>query len=501
MEELLFLGEHLHAPFRGARLEDWLIAALLRIRDKAGRLVRLRPNKAQREYSRTCGRRNIVLKARQMGMSTWIAARFFLATITRRGTLTVLVAHDQQAAEEIFRIVRRFWENLPGCLRTGALRTSHANVRQLVFPELDSEYRVETAADPDAGRGLTIQNLHASEVARWPRDAAATLASLRAAVAPDGEIVLESTPNGSEGCFYREWQAAEETGTVRHFLPWWWAGEYQRPGVEVGELTEEEQGLVAQHALSPAQIAYRRELRANFRGLAKQEYAEDAESCFLSSGDCYFEKHLVEARLQAVWREGGDWDERPTPWLLAPPQPGRHYIIGVDSAEGGSGGDYSVAAVVDRESGLQCAELHGHFDTREFARRVVALAAQYNQGLVVVERNGVGGTVLSHLERLPCPNLYVHDDRKAGYPNNQNTRPALLDHMAACFADSPGMIGSPRLLREMRSFVRGRNGRPEAASGAHDDCVLALALAWKVREETHGPLAKPGGREMALAAM
>ena len=73
---------------------------------------------------------------------------------------------------------------------------SRSNVRQIVFPRLDSEYRVETA-DDNAGRGMTIHYLHCSEVSRWPRDAAETLASLRAAVVPEGEIVLESTPNGA----------------------------------------------------------------------------------------------------------------------------------------------------------------------------------------------------------------------------------------------------------------------------------------------------------------
>src|SRR5438128_8431731 len=83
-----------------------------------------------------------------------------------------------------------------------ALMTSRANVRQIVFPRLDSEYRVATAADPNAGRGMTIHNLHCSEVARWPGDGAETLSSLRSAVPGNGEIVLESTPNGAGGVFY-----------------------------------------------------------------------------------------------------------------------------------------------------------------------------------------------------------------------------------------------------------------------------------------------------------
>ena len=148
-----------------------------------------------------------MLKARQLGVTTYVAARFFINCITREGTLSVQVAHDQRSAEEIFRIVHRLLDNLPEPLRRGALVTSRANVRQIVFPVLDSEYRVETAADPNAGRGLTIHNLHCSEVARWPRDVSETLASLRAAVPPEGEIFLESTPNGAGGTFYDEWQA------------------------------------------------------------------------------------------------------------------------------------------------------------------------------------------------------------------------------------------------------------------------------------------------------
>lgn len=460
--------------------------ALLKIRNKNGQLVRLRANRAQREFSKRCGRRNIVLKARQMGITTWIAARFFVSTITRVGTLTVLVAHDQAAAEEIFRIVHRFWENLPGWLRKGALMTSRANVRQLVFPSLDSEYRVETAADPDAGRGLTIQNLHASEVARWPRDAAATLASLRAAVAPAGEIVLESTPRGTSGCFYQEWRQSAETGATQHFFPWWWEPAYRKDGAKLGDLLEEEVMLMEGHGLDAGQIAYRRELKANFRGLAKQEFAEDAETCFLASDECFFESALVEERLRRCTELELPLDERKKLHEMAPPQPGRTYIMGVDSAAGGAGGDYSCAQVIDRGTAMQVAELHGHFSPPEMSRKVVELAHRYNTALVVVENNGVGGTVLSHLlntERYP--NLY-HCRGTPGFSTTMVSRPALLDHFAGVFAAEPELVRSVRLLREMRSFIRQRHGRPEANAGAHDDCVMAMALALKVREESGG---------------
>src|SRR5208282_768250 len=205
---------------------DLLIRKLLKIRIKKGGVRYLRMNRAQQEYSRRCGKRNIVLKARQVGITTYIAARFFMQTITRPGTLTVQVAHSDESAQAIFNIVQRFWENLPKAMLKGALVKSRSNVRQIVFPRLDSEYRVETA-DDNAGRGMTIHNLHCSEVSRWPRNGLETLASLRAAVVPDGDIVLESTANGATGVFYEEWQKAAETGYTQHFFPWWYEPSYK----------------------------------------------------------------------------------------------------------------------------------------------------------------------------------------------------------------------------------------------------------------------------------
>src|SRR5208337_4933924 len=204
---------------------DVWIEQHLKIRTKRGDVKLIQLNSAQQAYSRDCAekesKRNIVLKARQVGITSYIAARFFVQTITRPGTLTMLVAHDREAAEEIFRIVHRFWDNLADDLRTGPLKTSHSSARELVFPGLDSEFTV-TSADENAGRGRTIQNLHCTEVSRWGGEGEEALASLRAAVVPGGEIVLESTANGAWGQFYEEWMRAEETGYTKHFFPWWY---------------------------------------------------------------------------------------------------------------------------------------------------------------------------------------------------------------------------------------------------------------------------------------
>jgi hypothetical protein len=128
-------------------LREILMAEIFKVRDKRGKVRRLLLNRAQQDYARRCTKRNIVLKARQLGITTYVAARFFVHTITHPGTLSVQVAHDQQSAEEIFRIVHRFVENLPAPLRKSVLRTSKANVRQIVFPYLEGLFGAKSGGD------------------------------------------------------------------------------------------------------------------------------------------------------------------------------------------------------------------------------------------------------------------------------------------------------------------------------------------------------------------
>jgi hypothetical protein len=485
LERLMWLGERLEfrsAELGGERLSMGLARALLRVRDRHGEIVPLEANAAQQAYEQNRGRQNIVLKARQMGISTWIAGRFFLKTITQPGTLSVEVAHNLEAAEQIFRIVHRFYDMLPEGLRLGVLRTSKANTRQILFPELDSEYRVESAADANAGRGMTIQNLHCSEVARWNGDAAETMAGLSAALVPNGELVLESTPNGAYGYFYDQWQHADETGMIRHFFPWWMESAYAGSLVEECEWTTEERALAEQNRLRPEQIGFRRHLRAKFRKIAAQEYAERADDCFLASGDCVFDLDCVAKRAGEVHeplqkRCNGQL------WIWYPPQPGRTYLVGVDPAGGGTDGDYAAIQVIEQRTGLQCAEFRGHIAPRELAKHCAELATEYNKAVLIVERNNHGMAVLAYvstIERYPA----VYEERgQAGRLTTAITRPAMIALLGVALSSMPEIFSSSRLLAECRTFVRQNDGRTGAAAGVHDDCLMAMAIALQVRAE------------------
>jgi hypothetical protein len=472
---------------RPASLRGWtvgmvLASRLLKVRTRDGQTGPLRANVAQREFERRRGGHNIILKARQMGLTTWAGARFFLRTITRPGTLTLQVAHTQESAEEIFRIVHRFLDCLPEALRQGPLRTSRANTRQIVFAEIDSQYRVVTAGDRNAGRGLTVQNLHCSELARWPGNPAEILAGLRAAMAPGAEMILESTPDGVGGCFHEEWQKAPETGMVRHFFPWWLERRYKAEAVAAESLTDDERELMMRHGLDLEQIGFRRHVRANFRGLARQEYAEDEESCFRASGDSVFELSAIEARLNDIpgaveRRRNGELDI----WL--PPLPGKHYLVAVDPAGGGSGGDYSAVQVLEMETGLQCAEFGGHVGGLELAQLITALAAEYNHAWLVVERNNHGTGVLALADTV-CRYGRIYQQRgQAGWLTNSVSRPAMIGRLDAALVEKPECFMSQRLLAECRGFVRLADGGTGARPGMHDDRVMAMAMGLAARSE------------------
>jgi hypothetical protein len=152
--------------------------------------------------------------------------------------------------------------------------------------------------------------------------------------------------------------------------------------------------------------------------------------------------------------------------------------------------------VIERTMGMQCAELHGHFPPFELARRVAELGRRYEQALVAVERNNHGAGVLAHLTRDEYPEIYVKDGQ-LGWLTSAASRPAMIENMAAILMEEPELLHSSRLLEECRTFVRHSDGNSAAADGAHDDCVMAMAIALAVRREDVGRGVKKRGLEVA----
>ncbi|MGB0817843.1 MAG: hypothetical protein ACPGQQ_02965 [Candidatus Puniceispirillaceae bacterium] len=212
----------------------------LMIKPKEGPLIPFRMNRAQMylherledQRARTGRVRAIILKGRQQGCSTYVAARFYHKTVTNPALLTFIFAHDAEASSSLYNMVKTFYDESADPDFRPHLGTS--NAKELLFPNLKSGYKVGTAGTKGLGRSKTMQQIHWSEVAYSPNcddHAAGILQTV--ADADNTEIILESTANGQGNYFHRACvQAMSEKNDGDFeliFIPWYWQDEYKRP--------------------------------------------------------------------------------------------------------------------------------------------------------------------------------------------------------------------------------------------------------------------------------
>ena len=276
----------------------------LKIRPKSGELAPLRFNSVQAyvdqrldEQKKTTGRvRALILKARQEGVSTYIAARFYHRVTHFKGVQCFILTHEQSATDNCFGMVERFQKHSPQGM---APTTGASNAKELYFSRLDSGYSVGTAGSKAVGRSKTVQLLHGSEVAFWPNAAEHFAGLVQTVPDLDGtEVILESTANGIGGEFHERWQQAEagEGDYQAIFCPWFWSNDYQRPPPIGFEINEEEEDYARMYGLSVQQMVWRRAKLAELKdpNLFKAEYPATAAEAFQATGhDAFIPGQLV----------------------------------------------------------------------------------------------------------------------------------------------------------------------------------------------------------------
>lgn len=187
---------------------------------------------------------------------------------------------------------------------------------------------------------------------------------------------------------------------------------------------------------------------------------------------------------------GGDWLESLGACsIYAEKQPGRRYVIGADTA--GEGSDWFAAQVIDADTCQQIAVLHQQTDADLFAQQLYWMGKEYGWAMIAPEVN-FDPTVVDKLVAWHYPNLYMRqmeDDAterirvKYGFRTDKLNRPVAIAELIALMRDYPDRICDRPTLEEMMSFVRNGHGRAEAADGAHDDLIMALAIAMYVRAQ------------------
>ena len=258
-------------------------------------------------------------------------------------------------------------------------------------------------------------------------------------------------------------------------------------------LSERERELREAYSLDEAQLRWRRWcIAANCGGDEEvfcQEYPSCPEEAFLVSGRPVFDSRALtaalaqaeEGRRGMLREEGGRLRFCPgegrylTVW--EEPAPGREYVIGCDVAAGFRDGDYSAAAVVEKERLRVASCWHGHMEPELFAREILALARWYNRALLIPEANNHGIAVLGELRRAGYGHVFRRANGESGFLTTQKSKAELVGHLASYIREDASRIRDRETLRECLAYVYDDKGHANAMSGAHDDRVIALGLA------------------------
>lgn len=446
----------------------------------------------QRAYNAARTSRDIILKPRQVYMTTLEAARDVWWFLTKPGARVVVVCQsqtDQAALKDLAYKFRIFFDSLRQLgiqLPFGVESTT-----EWTLPDRDATLRIIQAGASEAsaskkGRGGTVNRLHISEAAFFER-AEDTFNSLMESVPREGsEVVNESTPNGASGFYYEQWRASVEgrSGYTPHFFPWWHHPEYRLP-LDEGETFEPETSLESQlldKGVPPECLNwYRWKVRdkGGNADLVAQEFPSDPDTCFLVSGRTFFDIKLISESIGTA-TDPIAVEDHDCLHIWAYPRRGSEYVISADPAEGG-GGDPSAALVYERGTGAHVATLHGQFIPWDLAAKLAILGKRYNSAQLVPERNNHGHAVIQSLQRKHrYPHIYRHTDGKLGWLTNEPSRALMLDELDAAHRRKSWKTQDRLVLAQMRTFIVGATGKPAAAPGEHDDLIMAAAIGWAV---------------------
>lgn len=171
------------------------------------------------------------------------------------------------------------------------------------------------------------------------------------------------------------------------------------------------------------------------------------------------------------------------------PEKGVPYVIGGDTA--GTGSDWFVGQVLDNRTGEQVAVLHHQFGERMYAEQMFCLGMYYNEALIGIETNYSTYPEMC-LEDLGYKNLYVRERYDTytgkmvdafGFETTPGTRPVIVDGLKDVARQSLETIWDYDTLGEMLTFVYDENWKAQAEEGEHDDLVMGLGIAHRIRHQ------------------
>lgn len=502
----------------------WRLENLYFIKDRHGNVVKFKLNRAQTKLLAHLHSRNIILKARQLGCSTFIAILFLDGCLWNENISAAIVADKLENGKNIFKKVEFAWTMFPRKLKdTMNLLSTSDSTSEMAWTN-GSVIKVGTTLHSG-----THQYLHISEYGplcnQSPEKAEDIKKSALPTVPHDGGLVfIESTAEGEQNDFHSMVVDAQET-TQRakttgkpllpmqyffHFFAWFEEDSYRvkgEPGVVpmpraieryLAEL-EKTLGIT----LDQAQKNWYALTAKDLKDRMKEQHPSTPDEAFLSSGSKQFDPEIIAKKIQEEVREpiGIDGDL----FMYTAYKRGHSYAIGADVADG-VGLDSSTAVVIDFTTNEIVATYKSNtIDPVNFAFDLARIGNQYGVALIAPENARTGHTVCVKLQEM-YSNLYqfemlgyseVKQTIRLGWSTTTSTKPRMMSELKAAFEDEEKPLLCPdiTILREARGYSKEDNLMTTSAqilhTTKHNDLLIAAAIAWQMRNHASATLVNP----------
>lgn len=421
---------------------------------------------------------NIILKSRQMGISTLVAGYALHNLIFQDDFKVLVIATTQEVAKNLVQKVQLMFEFLPAFLKSG-LQIINNNKLSLTFSNGSSIKAVSSS--PDSARSEALSLLLIDECA-FIESAEEIWTSAQMTLSTGGKAVILSTPNGQGNLFHSLWQRAEE-GTNEAGL-------------------DKFNPIRLNWDLHPERDQTWRDQQTVLLG--KRQASQECDCDFLTSGHTVLDSDVLahykehEHICSPIEKRGIGGDV----WIWKYPDPLKDYIVTADPARG-DGEDYSALHIIDVETVEQVVEFKGKIDTQAFGRMCVSLATEYNNALLIIENKNVGWSTVQVALDLNYTNLYysykndpfldenIHlrkhydlvdkENMVPGLTTTTRIRPVLISKLEMYFREHTPIIHSKRLINELFTFMW-VDGKPQASKGYNDDLVMAFTFALYIRD-------------------
>jgi len=423
----------------------------------------------------------LVLKSRQIGISTVVQAYAAWLTTFYDNVVIGIISKDGAEATDFARVIRGMVEKLPDWMKPpgGLLGRGFAKRTERSFILTNGSKAYASPVNPNAPdktlRGKAITFLVIDEAAfvnyistAWTSMVPALSTNqmqARKAGIPYGTVVL-STPNKTVGI--GQWYFERYMNCISHddiFTP------FVIHWKMIPELANDPSWYNTQCALFDYD---------------QKRIAQELELKFLPTEGSFFEADTVEA-MQNSCVEPIDKIKifNGEVWKFQNSVPKKHYIMGVDTAPE-HGNDKSAITVWDYETLEQVWEYQGKCKVLDFVKVVKVAATEY-PGTIVVESNSYGNQVVEHLNASEYSYMLYKEKRGVntivpGLSTNAKTRPLMIDALYSYMTQYPESVKSQRLALELTGLVSKSSGKVEADTGCHDDIALSAAVCMYVRK-------------------